>query len=110
MKSWNWFEMIEVVHTTIILLFIVWLVYRTSMQSFQQFVNTLHSPGASVLVGYVLIITGVVMMKIALMEDGKYIVGAGAGILGHALAGSGVAPSGSTSDVTTTKTTTSPKG
>lgn len=85
-------ELIKDAHTIIIPLFICVLIWRADMKAFREFIDALHCPGASVLVGYVLVITGVVMMKIMLVDDGKYIIGGGAGILAKSLSG-GSAPS-----------------
>ena len=94
-------DLIKEFHLFLLPMFILLMIYRSNMQAFREFVDALHSPGATVLVGYALIITGVVMMKIALMDDGKYIVGTGAGILAHALAGSaGKTANGDHLDVT----------
>ncbi len=63
------------------------LIWRANMGDFERLINSLHSPGASVLIGYVLIITGIIMMKIMLYDDGKYIVGSGVTLLVKSLTG-----------------------
>lgn len=90
-------EMVEIaklVHVVWIPIFLCILIFRAKIQSFREFVDALHSPGASVLVGYILVVTGIVMMKIALVDDGKYIIGGGAGILAKSLTGTSNAGNG----------------
>lgn len=64
-----------------LLLFIMYKALRATMTDWIMFVNSLHSPGAGIIVAYLMIITGIVMMKIMLYDDGKYIVGGGATLL-----------------------------
>jgi hypothetical protein len=69
--------------------FLCFLIWRTDIRGFREFCEALNQPGAHILIGYVLVITGVLMMKIMLYDDGKYIVGGGVGILAKALSGTG---------------------
>lgn len=100
-------DIIKITHTLLIPAFICFLVWRATVQDFRDFVNALHSPGASILVGYIILLTGIIMMKIMLYDDGKYIVGAGAGILAKSLTGTENAnPEGNNKTVTTTNSQT----
>lgn len=80
-------EVVKILHSIIVPLFIMIVIWRASMSSFKQFVDALHSPGSSVMMGYVLLLTGIIMMKVMLYDDGKYVVGAGVSLLVKSLNG-----------------------
>jgi hypothetical protein len=85
MINWDGVLLVKLTESILMPLFVCYLIHRATMQDFRDFVDTLHRPGASILVSYVLLITGVIMMKIMLYDDGKYVVGVAIGVFAKSL-------------------------
>jgi hypothetical protein len=97
-------DITHLLHTIFWPAFLCFLVYRTTMPGFRDFCSSLNQPGAHILIAYVLLITGILMMKIMLYDDGKYIVGGAVGILAKSLTGVAEPPHAPTETKTEIKT------
>lgn len=76
---------IMLIMTFILSLMMLWKVRNLDIPTWNGFLDSLNRKGGHILMGLVLMIIGVVMMKIMLYDDGKYIVGAGVGILSRSM-------------------------
>lgn len=97
-------DLVKLVHTLWIPIFLCMIIYRTTMQSFREFIDALHSPGTAIVGGFALLLIGIVMMKVMLYDDGKYIVGAGVGLICKSLDGKTPATPGTTNTAQTATT------
>lgn len=76
---------ILVIMAFILIAIMLWKLCGIDIPTWNGFLDSLNRKGGHILMGLVLVFVGITMMKIMLYDDGKYIVGAGIGILSRSM-------------------------